>query len=194
MRKVPTATAGLTSPDAKINFTKTPFIQYEQLLLDKTFRQYLETIVVSKKTLHMGAEKTPIQKSYEINIAKESRNIHFLGANRQFHWLEMSLVFDKSDKHTTIYDSYNIELAAKHIKSVRLSLKFTALQLKKCHMDSLTEKHLLYKQFVAWTCDSCSKASLTDYINNPIYQKLIDEEQYDGNANDERLYLDLRTS
>ena len=121
MRQVPTATAGLTSPDAKINFTKTPFIQYEQLLLDKNFRKHLETIVVSRKNLHMGAEKTPIQKSYEINITKESRNIDFLGTNRQFHWLEMSLVFDKSDKHTTIYDSYNIELAAKHIKSVRLS-------------------------------------------------------------------------
>ena len=33
----------------------------------------------------------------------------------------MSLVFDKSDKHTTIYDSYNVELAAKYIKSVKLS-------------------------------------------------------------------------
>ena len=33
----------------------------------------------------------------------------------------MSLVFDKSDKHTTIYDSYNAELASKYIKSVKLS-------------------------------------------------------------------------
>ena len=140
MRKVLTATAGLPSPDAQINFTKAPFIQYEQLLLDKNFRQYLETIVVSKKTLHMGAEKTPIQKIYEINIAKESRNIDFLGANRQFHWLEMSLVFDKSDKHKIIYDSYNIELAAKHIKSVKLS-NFTEIY-------SLTvEKEIRYGEF-----------------------------------------------
>ena len=33
----------------------------------------------------------------------------------------MSLVFDKSDKHATIYDSYNAELASKYIKSVKLS-------------------------------------------------------------------------
>ena len=39
----------LPSPDAKIVFTKAPFIQYEQLLLDKNFRQYLETIMVSEK-------------------------------------------------------------------------------------------------------------------------------------------------
>ena len=61
-------------------------------------------------------------------------------------------------------------------------------------MDNLTQKHLLYKQFVAWACDGCSIASLTDYINNPIYQKLIDEDQYNTNASDEWLYLDLRAS
>ena len=59
-------------------------------------------------------------------------------------------------------------------------------------MDYLTQKHLLYKQFVAWACDGCSVAPLTDYICNPIYQELIDENQYSGNASDEKLYLDLR--
>ena len=38
LRKLLAATAGLPSPDAKIIFAKAPFIQYEQLLLDKTFR------------------------------------------------------------------------------------------------------------------------------------------------------------
>ena len=33
----------------------------------------------------------------------------------------MSLVFDKSDKHTTIYNSYNVKLAAKYIKSFKFS-------------------------------------------------------------------------
>ena len=63
----------------------------------------------------MGAQKTPIQKTYEINIATYSINIDILGANRQFHWIELSLVYEKSDKHTTILDSYNVELAAKTI-------------------------------------------------------------------------------
>ena len=48
--------------------------------------------------------------------------------------------------------------------------------------------------FVAWWCNGCCIAPLTDYINNPIYQELIDEDKYDGNTSDERIYLDLRAS
>lgn len=40
----------------------------------------------------------------------------------------------------------------------------------------------------------CSIAPLTDHINNHIYQELIDEENYDGNKSEERIYLDLRAS
>ena len=68
----------------------------------------------------MAAEKTPIQKTYEINIGQDSINIDFLGSNGQFDWLEISMVYDIIDKHTTIYNSYNVELASKHIKSVKL--------------------------------------------------------------------------
>ena len=44
------------APDEKNIFRKAPFIQYEQFLLDKNFRQYLEIIMVSKKKkiLKMG--------------------------------------------------------------------------------------------------------------------------------------------
>ena len=49
-----------------------------------------------------------------------------MGSNRQFDWIEISLVYDKSDKHTTIYDSYNFKLAAKYIKSVKLG-NFTGI-------------------------------------------------------------------
>ena len=66
-------------------------------------------------------KKTPIQKTYEINIGQDSLDIDFLGLQRQFDWLEMSLVHGKSDKYTTIYDSYNVEMAVKSIKSVKLS-------------------------------------------------------------------------
>ena len=87
----------------------------------KNVRQYLETIIVSKKIVRTGTQKTPIQKTYEINVGQDSINIDFLGLNRQFDWLEVSLVFEKSDKHTSIYNSYNVELAAKYIKSLKLS-------------------------------------------------------------------------
>ena len=54
--------AKVPAVNAEIIFTKAPFIQYEQILLDENFRQHLETIMVSKKILRMGAQKTPIQK------------------------------------------------------------------------------------------------------------------------------------
>ena len=91
-KKVLAAGACIPSPDAKIIFTKAPSVQYEQILLDKNFRQYLETIMVSKKILRMGTQKTPLQKTYEINIGQDSLDIDFLGANRQFDRLEISLV------------------------------------------------------------------------------------------------------
>ena len=69
----------------------------------------------------MGAQRTPIQKTYEINTDQDSLNIDFLGTNRQFDWIELSIVYEKSDKHASIYDSYNFELAAKTVKSIKLS-------------------------------------------------------------------------
>ena len=68
----------------------------------------------------MGTQETPLQKTYEVSTGQDSIDIDFLGANRQFDWTELSLVYDKSNKHTTIYDTYNRELAAKRVKSVRL--------------------------------------------------------------------------
>ena len=52
----------------------------------------------------------------------------------------------------------------------------------------------MYKQFVAWSCNGSSVAPLTDYTNNPIYQELIDEDDYFNTKSDERIYLDLRAS
>ena len=120
-----------------------------------------------------------------------------MGSNRQFDWLEISIVFDKSDKHTIIYDSYNVELAAKYIQSIKIS-NFTEIYSlineKKYNLSNSTQKRLLYKQFVACSCNGCSSAPLTDYINNPAYQELIDEDSYKGVCSDERVYLDLRAS
>ena len=100
----------------------------------------------------MGAQKTPIQKTYEINTGSDSLNVEFLGSNRQFHWIEISIVLDKSDKHTTIYDSYNREFASQTIKTLQLT-NFTEIYSltneKKYDIDNLTQKHLLYKDFVA---------------------------------------------
>ena len=153
--------------------------------------------MVSIKIIRMGAQKTPIQKTYEIKTGSDSLNVEFLGANRQFDWIEFSIVNDKSDKQTTIYDSYNRELAAQTIKSIQLS-NFTEIysltNKKKYSIDNLTQKLLLYKQFVACNCNGSSVAPLTDYMDNPIFRELPTEEEYFDLKSDERVYLDLRAS
>ena len=46
----------------------------------------------------------------------------FNGCDKQFDWLEKSLLYNKSNKHLTIYDSYNAEATAKLIeKKIELS-------------------------------------------------------------------------
>ena len=54
--------------------------------------------------------------------------------------------------------------------------------------------YLLYKQFVAWSCNGSSVTPLTDYINNTIYQEPIDEDKYFETKTDEIIYLHLRAS
>ena len=65
---------------------------------------------------------------------------------------------------------------------------------KKTDIDNLTQRHLLYKQFVAWSCNDSSVAPLSDYMNNPMYQELTPENQYFDVKCDEGLYLDLRAT
>ena len=65
---------------------------------------------------------------------------------------------------------------------------------KKYDIDSLTQRHLLYKQYVAWNCNGSSVAPLTEYRNNPIYQELPDEDTYFSVKNADSVYLDLRAS
>ena len=76
-RKVLAANSAIPDVDAEILFTSAPFVQYEQILLDKNFRQHLETIMVSKKILRTDAQKIPIQKTYEINTGSDSLNVDF---------------------------------------------------------------------------------------------------------------------
>ena len=195
-RKVLAANAVIPEVDAEIIFTRTPLVQYEQILLDKNFRQHLETMV-SKKILRMGAQKIPIQETCEIQKGLDPLNVEFLGANRQFNWIEISIVPDKSDKDTTIYNSYNREMAAQLIKSLRLSNFIEIYSLtdeKKYSTDNLTQRYLLYKQFVAWNCNGSSVVPLSEYMDHPIYQELPDENTYYSAKSDERVYLDLRAS
>ena len=132
-RKALAANAAIPNTvDAEIIFTRAPFVQYEQILLDKKFRQHLETIIVSKTILRMGAQKTPILKTYEIQKGSHSLNAEFLDANRQFDWIEISIVPEKSDKHATIYELPDEEkyFSLKSDKKVYLDLRATSGYVK----------------------------------------------------------------
>ena len=47
--------------------------------------------MISKKVLQMEIQNTTLQKSYEMSVG-----------NRQLDWLEISTVYEKSDKHNTV--------------------------------------------------------------------------------------------
>ena len=53
------------------------------------------------------------------------------------------------------------------------------------------DKYNLYRQFVAWSCDGCSVAPLTDYANDEILRGFPKQDDF-STTFDERLYLDLR--
>ena len=55
---------------------------------------------------------------------------------------------------------------------------FSLTNEKKYSVDSATQKYLLYKKFVALSCDRCTVAPLMDYICNPVYQEFIEEQDY----------------
>ena len=86
--------AAIGVPDAKIVFIKGSFVQYVQFLLDKNFRQYIETIMILKKILRMGVQKTTLQKKKnEMSVVSDSINVEFIGSNKQFDWLKIYLLF-----------------------------------------------------------------------------------------------------
>ena len=172
-------------------------IQYEQLNLSTNFRQYLETILFSARVLRMGMQKIPYQKTYELQVGSQEFTVDFQGANRQFDWIEISLWYDKSDKHLTSYDSYNAEWACKLIKSLEfanISDQYSSTNTLKFDTENDLQKHLLWKQYLAWHTSGFSTAPVTVFMNNPIAQELKKENEYFGNDSDERLYVDLRQS
>ena len=137
------------------------------------------------------------QQSFELNVGTSNLKINLYGANAQFEFLKVLLVYDKSNQYQTFYDSYDIELAAREIKSLTIENASSTnsstgtLELNVANED---DKHLLYQIFVAYNCGGCASAPLTQYRYNEIYQELTKERDYFKSTSDERLYIDLRRS
>ena len=157
--------------DAEIIFTDAPYIQYEQIKLDNNFRTYLESTLMSENVLRTGIKPTPYQKTYEINTGSQSHKIDFRDTNKKFSFLSFSLVYDKSDQHRSIYDGYNLEVATKKIKSIKLenaSGSYSSFNSIKFDLENDHDQYLSYCQFVVCYCKVSSIAPLTDYINNEV--------------------------
>ena len=118
---------------------------------------------------------SPYQQSFEINVGTQSLKVNFPGINEQIEWLEVSLVFDKRYQHQTVFDSYGVELAAKYTQLLALENTSTTYSLTgqlEYNVSNEDGKHWLYQMFIAYYCQGCSAALLTQYKNNQIKQEL----------------------
>ena len=106
--------------DAQIILESAPYLLFYQFSLEDTCRTYFEGVMISEQVLRTGIKYSPYQKGYELVAGSQSKTFTFTNAFKQFAFLEFSLVFDRSDQHLNIYDSYNAEVAAVSIKNIKL--------------------------------------------------------------------------
>ena len=107
------------------------------------------------------------------------------------------IVYDKSYQHTTIYDSYDLELATKLIKTIKFENTSTTYSLTgklSYDLEREDDKNILYKMLVAHSCDGYSSAPLTQNKNNQIYQEITEGDKFNDNERDDRIYIDTRRS
>ena len=184
------------SPNALINIYDRPYIPYQELKLTETSDVYLSRILRSETALRQGILPSPCQQLFEINTGTQSFTCTFKGAQRQFDWLEISIAYDKSYQHTTIYDSYDLELAAKLIQTIKFENTSTTYSITgKLFFDLEKEdKNILYKMLVAYNCEGCSSTPLTQYKSNEIYQEMTEEDEFTTSSRDDRILIDMRRS
>ena len=107
------------NPDALIQFYDRPYISYQEINLTKGADIYFTGILRSETALRQGVLPFPYQQFFEINTGTQSYTCTFKGVQRQFDWLEISIVYDKSFQHTTIYNNYDLEIASKLIRTIK---------------------------------------------------------------------------
>ena len=90
------------NPDTFINIYDRPFISYQEINLTKTAGFYFTGILRSGKALRQGVLPATYQQLSEIATGTQSFTCTFKGAQRQFGWLEILVVYDKSYQHTIV--------------------------------------------------------------------------------------------
>ena len=182
--------------DAKIILDSAPYLLFHQFSLEDTYRAYFEGAMISNQILRTGLKFSPYQKSYELVAGAQSKTFTFTNAFKQFAFLEFSLVFDKSDQHLNIYDSYNAETAATSIKYIKLqnaSNTYSEFNTIKFNLEDEEDRFVLYNAFVAWVTKGSSIVPESDYLYNEVRQQLPNRKTYFTDS-DEKIYIDIRRS
>ena len=184
------------SADAKIILDSAPYILFYQISLEDTYRAYFEGAMISSQVLRAGIKYSPYQKSYELVTGSQCKTFIFTNTFKQFSFLEFSLVFDKSDQHLNIYNSYNAETAAVSIKYIKLqnaSNTYSEFNTIKFNLEDEEDRYVLYNAFVAWVTKGSSMVPKRDYLYNEVKQELPTRKKYFTDS-DERVYIDIRKS
>ena len=185
------------NPNGLINVFDRPYISYQEINLTQQASLYGTGILSSETALRQGVLPAPFQQEFEVSTGTQNFTCTLKGAQRQIDWLEISIVYDNSYHHSTIYDSYDVELAAKLIKTIKFENASTTYSLTgklSYDLEKEDNKYQLYCMLPAFTCGGCSSAPLTQYINNPIYQELTEEDEFTDTTRDDHIYVDMRRS
>ena len=146
--------------------------------------------------LRTGIRKTSLQKSYELVRGAQSKTITFNNAFKQFSFLEIPLVFDRSDHHLSIYDSCNAEVAATHIKTIKLqndSNTNSEFNTVKFDLEDEEDWYILHNVFFAWVTNTSSIVPESDFMYSEARQELPNRNTYFTDS-DECIYIDIRRS
>ena len=91
-----------TDPDAFINIYARPYISYQEINLTQSADLNFTGILRLETGLRQGVLPAPYQQEIEVNTRTQDFTCTFKRVQRQFHWLEISIVYDKSYQHTTV--------------------------------------------------------------------------------------------
>ena len=101
----------------------------------------------------------------------------FTIVNKQFSFVAISLVYNKTNQHRSIYGSYNAELASTKIKSITFENALntnSTFNSVKFDTSNQHDKFLLYNEFVVWCSKGSSIALLSNSASNPVFQELLE--------------------
>ena len=132
----------------------------------------------------------------QLVVGAQSKTLTFTNVFKQFAFLEFSLLFDRSDQHLSIYDSYNAEAAATNIKSIKLqnaSNTYSQHNTIKFDLEDEEDCFTLYNSFVVFVTKGSSIVPESDYVYNKVRQQLPNRKTYFTDSN-EKVYIDIRGS